>query len=140
MKESNFDFVRDLKEKVFCRLAISNIHGVGVFAIRDIPAGVDPFPGEKGFCEFDEIPVSSIMESEDITPAVKKLVIDLCPERDGVYDIPNHSLNLCGVSWYINHSTSPNCGENDGDFFTLREIKAGEELTVDYGTYGKLNL
>ena len=30
--------------------------------------------------------------------------------------------------------------EDDGFFFTLRDISEGEELTVDYGTYGALNL
>jgi hypothetical protein len=43
------------------------------------------------------------------------------------------------VSWYINR---PKAGERpnvycnaDYDFFALRNIKAGEELTADYSTY-----
>ena len=34
--------LKHLRENVYCRLAPSTVHGVGVFAVRDIPAGVDP--------------------------------------------------------------------------------------------------
>lgn len=34
-------------ERVFARLGISPISGVGVFAIRDIPQGTDLFPNGK---------------------------------------------------------------------------------------------
>jgi len=30
-------------EKVYCRLAPSSVHGVGIFAIKDIPKGINPF-------------------------------------------------------------------------------------------------
>jgi SET domain-containing protein len=41
------------------------------------------------------------------------------------------------VAWYLNHSRMPNVAVANAealDFVTLREIKAGEELTVDYDT------
>lgn len=132
-------FVKNLIQKVYCRIQPSPIAGVGVFAIRDIPEGIDPMQ-EKRDMEFDEIPKAEIMENPDIPEAVKKLVVDMCPERDGVFDIPPCSLNEIGVSFYLNHSKTPNMAEHDGYFFTLRPIKAGEELTVDYGTYGEENL
>ena len=37
--------LRNLFEQTYCRLRPSPIHGVGVFAIRAIPTGVDPFEG-----------------------------------------------------------------------------------------------
>jgi len=31
-----------LTNDVYCKLGVSTIHGIGVFALRDIPAGVAP--------------------------------------------------------------------------------------------------
>jgi SET domain-containing protein len=39
-------------------------------------------------------------------------------------------------AWFLNESKKPNtrCDDNY-DFYTLREIRPGEELTVDYETF-----
>lgn len=141
MKKTPFDFKKDLLEKVYCRLAPSPIHGVGVFAIRLIPKGIDPME-ETRKADFGEIAVKDIVDDPLIEDSVKKLVVDMCPERDGVYDIPPFSLNEIGISYYLNHSKTPNmeCDEESGNFFALVDIPAGVELTTDYGTYGALNL
>jgi SET domain-containing protein len=134
-----FDFKRDLIERVFCRIKASPIHGVGVFAIRPIPKGVFPM---REFVEgqFGEASVESIQGDPNIPESVKKLVVDMCPEHDGIYDIPMFGINGIGISYYLNHSATPNMGEDDGNFYALRDILEDEELTVDYGTYGALNL
>jgi hypothetical protein len=132
-------FIEDLKEKVFCRLKPSPIHGIGVFAIRPIPKGIDPMQGTRPF-EFDNISTSAVRNSENIPASVKKLVEDFCPEEGQIYWVPPYSLNEIGISWYVNHSNYPNMEERDGDFFSMRDIAEGEELTVDYRTYGELNL
>lgn len=133
------DFIRDLKDCVYCRLSPSLAHGVGVFAIRRIAKGVNPMI-ETRQTDFIELPVEKITKDPMIPPEVKKLVLDMCPENDGFYAVPNYSLNEIGISFFLNHSTTPNMGENDGDFYALRDIEPGEELTVNYGTYGALNL
>lgn len=137
----NFNFKQDLLEKVFCRIQPSTIDGVGVFAIRPIPKGINPMEECRRF-EFDAVRVPEIRDDPMMPDTLKKLVVDMCPENDGKYDIPPFSLNEIGISYYLNHSKTPNmeCDEETGDFRTLREIAAGEELTVDYGTYGALNL
>lgn len=135
-------FIENLKQKVFCRLGVSKVHGVGVFAIRDIPAGVNPME-EMSPTEFETVKASEMSAAfTGLSPEIKQLVIDMCPERtkDGEWDCPAHGLNSIGIAWYLNHSSAPNMEERDGDFFSLREIKSGEELLVDYGTYGALNL
>jgi SET domain-containing protein len=40
------------------------------------------------------------------------------------------------VVTYLNHSDEPNLRQVDGgdDFETTRDVRAGEELTLDYGT------
>lgn len=132
-------FMDFLATQTYCRLGISTISGIGVIAIRPIPAGIDPMQ-ETRHVEFIEVPVKDLNARTDIPDTVKKLVQDMCPENDGVYEVPNMSLNEIGLSFYLNHSPSPNMVEKDGYFFTMRAIDPGEELTVDYGTYGELNL
>ena len=132
-------FIDDLKRRVFCRLGVSPIHGVGVFAIRPIPAGINPMQ-ERRKCEFLPIPALLVRNDANLPNALKKLVVDMCPEEDGQFWCPPFSLNEIGISWYLNHSKTPNMVERDGDFYTARPIVEGEELTVDYGTYGELNL
>lgn len=136
MKMSNF---YHRLSKVFCRLAPSPIHGVGVFAIVPIPKGTNPMQ-ECREVEFEYISVSKI-NTDAISEPVKKLIRDMCPENDGVYEVPEFTLNEIGLSYYLNHSKTPNMNEDgDGNFVATRDIEPGEELTVDYGTYGELNL
>jgi len=133
------DFVKDLIQHVYCRLAPSPIHGIGVFAVRAVPAGINPMHETRPF-EFQQVPVKDVLDCPDLPGSVKKLVLDMCPENDGFYDCPPFSLNEISISWYLNHSNTPNMEERDGDFYTTRAIAEGEELTVDYGSYGELNL
>ncbi|HUD74398.1 MAG TPA: SET domain-containing protein [Terracidiphilus sp.] len=135
MKE---EFLNDLAENVYCRVGVSKIQGVGVIAMRPIPANINPMK-EMVECEYVEIPVAEI-DALNLTPAVRKLVVDMCPENDGIFEVPSWGLNGINVSWYLNHSDNPNMREEDGYFFTLRDIEAGEELTVFYDTYSKRNL
>ena len=49
---------------------------------------------------------------------------------------PRKRVQFLDVSLFINHSSTPNVGTTDGEtFVTLKTIKAGEELLVDYNTY-----
>ncbi|MBI4599459.1 SET domain-containing protein [Candidatus Uhrbacteria bacterium] len=71
---------------------------------------------------------------------VKEMVRDFCVTEDGAYLIPTQTLNLLNISFFVNHSSeAPNleAREEKGDmtFYTLRDIKEGEELLVDYRTY-----
>ncbi len=51
----------------------------------------------------------------------------------GGYWVPVDFLRM-SAGWYMNHSTSPNLQSDDGEvtYFALRDITAGEELTIDY--------
>jgi len=131
--------IDSLKRDVYCRLGRSTIAGVGVIAIKFIPKGVNPFMEIRG-SSFIAIPTTAINHDPDIPLSVKKLVRDMCPEEDGKYWFPDYSLNELGIGYYINHSETPNMAESDGDFATIRDVDEGEELTVNYRTYGELNL
>lgn len=51
--------------------------------------------------------------------------------------MPTCGFNVVYLNAYLNHSTTPNMRTEDGyTFTTRRRIEIGEELTVDYRTYG----
>ena len=42
--------------------------------------------------------------------------------------------NDCIFGWNLNHSCNPNCYSKGRDIFSLRNIRPGEEITIDYST------
>jgi hypothetical protein len=77
----------------------------------------------------DEPPISAIEASSSNQEAIRIFL------RQG-FVLPNDPDVFCSnptdAGRFINHSPTPNCGP-DG---TLRLIKAGEELTMDYSFHG----
>jgi hypothetical protein len=65
----------------------------------------------------------------------EKLYKDFCVLRKGKYGCPRN-FNMLTPAWYLNHSKKPNMAADESyDFYSVRRIKKGEELTVDYDTY-----
>ena len=124
----------DRLQHTYCRLQPSSIHGVGVFAIRDIPAGIDPFYG-SGDPDAERFTKE---ELQDLDPEVLRLIDDfLVFDKDGSVEIPEEGINGLTMAFYVNHSDNPNLTSPDNglSFRTNREIKKGEELTAGYRTY-----
>jgi len=130
------EFVNDLRNNIYCRMRPSGTHGVGVFAVRDIPAGINPFFGVPDWGWLD-IPREKIMDDPAIPQGVKDMVVAYFEEEDGVFQVPPHTMNLINITYFLNHSDTPNMEvheENDTiTFITSRLIKEGEELTGSYG-------
>lgn len=118
---------------VFCRLGVSTISGVGVFAIRPIPKGINPFPDTKS-TQWEKIPISCLGE---VHPNIAKMVNDFGTREGENIWIPKDGFNNLGMCYYLNHSEIPNMmAMDDGDYFiAIRDIEEGEELTVDYSSY-----
>lgn len=129
--------LQNMKEHVYCRLGPSKIAGVGVFAIRTIPKGINPFVGA-----FDGNGVQfTVQELRDVDPAVLELAAHMFVRDKDTFFIPNISLNRIDIPFYVNHSKNPNMtiDKKTDIFTTLREIKKGEEVTYDYEAYcGKI--
>ena len=141
-QKETMNFIEDVRKNVFTRVGVSEIHGVGVIAIRDIPKGINPMRTPKPE-KFGVVKARAMQAALISLPyEIQKLIVAMCPMRpdDDEWDVPANGLNSINVAWYLNHSDKPNMRERGGDFFTKRKIKKGEELTVDYGTYGALNL
>lgn len=128
-KKSTFSLLKN----TYTRLRPSPIGGVGVFAVRDIPAGINPFPGS----ESTEWHRFTINELKDLDLAVMKMVEDFFVLNDDEVYIPDSALNGINISFFVNNSDSPNLKTTDDGytFKTARHIKAGEELVVAYETY-----
>jgi SET domain-containing protein len=117
-------------EGVFARLQPSPIHGVGVFAIRNIPEGTYIFPDDD-----EELVWIDKRELRRLSSEQRKLYEDFCIIKGDLYGCPR-SFNKLTVAWYFNESPTPNMASDSAyRFFATRDIKKGEELTVDYDTY-----
>ena len=99
-----------------CFVADSPVHGRGLFARYDIPAGtwIGHYDGPQTL----ENGVHVLwVESEDVGNE----------QDDWIGYDGNNELR------FLNHATRPN-GEMDGlDLYAVSDIGAGEEITIDYG-------
>ena len=115
---------------VFARIGRSKRHGVGVLAIRNIKKGTSIFYG-------DDEPIYWVDKKsiKQLPDGIKKMYEDFCIIKRDLYGCPKN-FNQLTPAWYLNHSKNPNVACNkDYKFYALRDIKKGEELTVDYTTY-----
>ena len=102
----------------------SDIHAAGCFTLEDIPRGtmVLEYTGER------------ISKQEGDRRYEGRSFTYLFGLGNGNIVIDGH-----GMAMFINHSCKPNCAidETKGRIFvkTLRNLKAGEELTYDYWLY-----
>lgn len=136
-KVTKADILRDLTHNVYCRIKPSAMHGVGVFAIKLIPKGTNPFQTIRP----DDVPSvhiakDKIFENPDIDDEVKHMVRDFHTLRNGTVELPAMGMNELNISYFMNTSKRPNIGTKTGEeFFALRDIGKGEELTVDYAQF-----
>ena len=112
-----------------CKLAPSKIlnAGVGVFALTDIPEGY-PLFGPKGFSYH-----ITWEEVSCIPFSVKQHIRSVC-HCDGNGFWLDGCLDKIDMSYYVNHSESPNLthDQNSDVFYAAKDIKEGEELTCLY--------
>lgn len=108
----------------FIKIKRSTIHGAGAFAARDIPKAtrIIEYVGEL-------ISNTEADRREKLTPGLTYIfMIDDERSLDGA--------KLGNESKFLNHSCTPNCDwviEGKRVFYDAnRDIKQGEELTIDY--------
>lgn len=124
-------------EGVWVRLAVSEIEGIGVFAIRPIPKGTDIFAN-------DHAPLIWVSRAElaaaALTEAERALYHDFAIRRGDEIGCPANFNNLT-PGWYLNEpprGASANVRAGEGFAFTaLRDIAEGEELTIAYESFSE---
>ena len=129
MSELKKKLLEHLKKEVYCRLGVSKVHGIGVFAIKPIPKGVNPL---KSKLKFKDVPISH-KELKSVPESVKKQMKIFCYFDKDKFLVPSIGLNSMDMALYLNHSKKPNVEFKKNDkLITLRAIKTGEELVMDY--------
>lgn len=125
------ELLQELREEIYVMLKPSAVHGIGVFAIRDIPKGCQTiFSRHQN--DWIKLPISDVEQLPDHS---RDLVETYCLYDEENYYVPAYGFKIMDMVNYLNHSPSPNVRSvNDGEIFeALRDIAAGEELFVNYG-------
>jgi len=132
----------DNLHNTYVRIMPSKIHGVGLFAIKDIPKGICPFEYPNSKCGINKFTRIHKDKLEGIDKGVIKILDDfLGVDEKGYYDIPTDGLNSLDVSFYMNFSKKPNIDITSikdckfAVFITNRNIKKGEELFINYNKF-----
>ena len=124
--------LKDLQQDTFVMIKPSPLHGIGVFAIKDIPKGTRNI-FSQGVGDWIKL---TIAEVEALPKHSRDLVENHCLFDEDFYYVPDYGFKLVDLVIYLNHAETPNVVSiNEGEFFeAIIDIKAGEELLVDYGT------
>lgn len=127
------ELLTELSSNTYVMLKPSSLGGIGVFAIKDIPKGCRKIFGKPD--DSDEWITISKKEIEALPLHAQFLVGNYCLFDEENYFVPGHGFKKMDVSLFLNHADEPNViSINDGDFFeATRDIKADEELLIDYG-------
>lgn len=121
--------LQHLQNEVYCRLGISPVHGIGVFAVRAIPKGVNPM---RTWHAVDEIQFTH-KELKGLPKGVRKELDMFCYYNREVMHIPSVGMNTMNMAVYLNHSKKPSVKYlKNGQLVTLKAVKSGEELMLDY--------
>ena len=118
-----------LQTEVFCRLGVSPVHGIGVFAISAIPKGINPL---HSLLKFHEIKFTHD-EVKKLPAGVRKEMKMFCYYDKKHVLVPEIGLNSMNMAVYLNHSKTPNVKyRKNGQLVTLCDIAKDEELMMDY--------
>ncbi len=125
------ELLNELQRNTFVMLKPSPLHGIGVFALVDIKKG------QRGMFSKDKSEWLKISRQEvaQLPLHSRELVENFCLYDSENYFVPEYGFKMIDLVIYLNHTDEPNIVSiNEGeDFETLRDIKAGEELSIDYG-------
>lgn len=129
MPRTKKEILKHLQSDVYCKIGVSKTHGVGVFAIREIPKGAMPL---RSLRRLKEVEFSN-KELKKLPREVKKQIEIFCFVEDGVTSIPSIGLNSFDMAVYLNHSKKPNLRfKRNGTLEALKRIRKGDELFIDY--------
>jgi hypothetical protein len=130
----------DVVTRLSVRTLENGTHIIGVYAIRDIPAGTYPFKTLLGHC-FAEEPTIKILKDSPEVQDVRAFLDEFFLGDTTSYMLPALGPNSINVGYFLNHSEEPNIrhvqvpGCTYSVYQTTRAIRRGEELTIDYNDF-----
>ncbi|MCX6761293.1 MAG: hypothetical protein NTY33_00390 [Candidatus Moranbacteria bacterium] len=117
-------------KKALIRIGVSKrFGGIGVFAVRNLKKGqmiadVDLMREELFF---------PWKEFEKIDKESREMISAFCAESAEGFYAPR-DINHISIPWHMNHCCDGNIGfDSQGNFVTIKNVKAGDELCYDYG-------
>ena len=132
-KRRQLEQLKERAKSEYCEARSSEIHGTGVYAIKDIRVGkkIIEYLGERIDKEESERRANAQMEHAEKTGDAAVYIFSLNKKWDIDGNTPWNTARL------LNHSCDPNCEawieEKQIFLYSLRDIADGEELTFDYG-------
>jgi SET domain-containing protein len=125
------ELLKELSQDMYVTLKPSPLHGIGVFALRDIPQGCRTIFSAHP-AEWIQLPIAEVEKLPDHS---RNLIETYCLYDEEHYYVPEYGFKLMDMVNYLNHSSTPNVRSvNDGEYFeAIRDIKPDEELLVNYG-------
>lgn len=122
--------INSLATTVKCTLKPSKVHGIGVFAIRDIAKGEQCFVALRTKPIWYSIKPSTLKKGlEKVYPELYRMILDRWPNviNGMAFLSPNFDARLLS---FMNHSDTPNYDPVTDT--ALTDIKCGDELFDDY--------
>lgn len=125
------EVLANIKNNTYCRLKPSPVHGIGVFAIRDIEKGMNPFVLRGRSHAWIGI---KERDFRSFHPEIIDMIRAYFVKDKGKFWVHAQGLNALTIEFYLNHSKEPNLIYDvpNEEFITTRVIRAGEELLIDY--------
>lgn len=125
--------LNELQSATWLALQPSSVHGIGVFAICDIPQGTRNLFAEELEHDWQRISFEAV---ENLPEHTRSLIETYCLYDDTHYFVPAHGFKKMDLCLFLNHSTTPNLQtvENGRFFETTRPIAKGEELFINYAS------
>lgn len=124
------ELLKELSQETLVALKPSAIHGIGVFAIANIPKGFrELFSRNQG--NWVTLPIEDV---DQLPSHARSLVETYCLYDSENYYVPDYGFKVMDLVNYLNHSSAPNIiSVNDGEYFeAIVDIPEGTELLVNY--------
>ncbi len=125
------ELLKELSAETYVALKPSAVHGIGVFAITDIPKGCRNL-FSKNVGNWIKLPIADV---EKLPGHSRSLIETYCLYDEENYFVPDYGFKVMDLVNYLNHSSAPNIiSVNDGEYFeAVVNIPAGSELMINYG-------
>jgi len=115
-------------KNVSARVQRSDISGVGLFAIKDLPKNTIVFPVNNFTVKTYK---KNYVRSQGVTNDVINMFDDYWCSNSDEISVHDDSYHLY-PSFFLNHSRNPNIINDGTNWVTLTNIKKGDELLEDY--------
>lgn len=127
---------------VFVKVKPSSVQGVGLYALRDIPEGVEMFKPWEGPTGRYPIPEARLLTlPKDLYRHIKDIFLyasDFPNDTDTYVTLTNGCHWIYTTPYYFVNSDQKNYNVDKTTFRSTRLIRAGEEILSNYGRYERL--